>query len=221
MTSLLEFRVDGRFYLAFDVHENNLLGIKGPSHTDFKIGKYWELLSQMLPIIILSGSFDAVREWYRFPYQHLYAGSKLLLCSAGLKPVQRRADAGPIAEALDTLEWTRQQAWCEARGHLQDAYRPLRTRHQAPRRDRASSVGATTKPSGRFSRASRKRPSTPCLHLSQPCPRRKKETLYHFDKARKTAPKPTDWRSYVNMPKMRQRLEWKHQVLPRVRRARN
>lgn len=53
MTSLLEFRVDGRFYLAFDVHENNLLGTKGPSHTDFKIGKYWELLSQMLPIIIL------------------------------------------------------------------------------------------------------------------------------------------------------------------------
>ena len=92
----------------------------------------------MLPIIILSGSFDAVREWYRFPYQHLYAGSKLLLCSAGLKPVQRRADAGPIAEALDTLEWTRQQAWCEARGHLQDAYRPLRTRHQAKKGPRTS-----------------------------------------------------------------------------------
>lgn len=74
----------------------------------------------MLPIIILSGSFDAVREWYRFPYQHLYAGSKLLLCSAGLKPVQRRADAGPIAEALDTLEWTKatslvRSSWAFAR----------------------------------------------------------------------------------------------------------
>ena len=83
----------------------------------------------------------------------------------------------------------------------------LYERGTKPKRDRAPLVGAMAKSRIRFSRASRKRPSTPCLHLSQPCPRRKKETLYHFDKARKTAPKPTDWRSYVNMPKMRQQLE--------------